>query len=146
MTATNHALTGVFVVSVISSSFFALPLAFASHFILDFLPHFGEVFEDRKRFSMIVWVVDLILLFSLLTVLAFGSQWLIMAGAILAISPDFAWFYRFVFHENFGKLAPRPLNKFNKFHVSIQKFESRSGLIFEAFWFALIVYLLAGIK
>lgn len=47
MTATNHALTGTAIGLLVGVPIFALPFAFASHFILDALPHYGAA--DREK-------------------------------------------------------------------------------------------------
>jgi hypothetical protein len=145
LTGINHALTGAVIVSVVSIPFIALPMAFLSHFALDSLPHFGEPFGNRNKFSKSIWTIDGILLFLFISFLVITNNWLALAGAVLAISPDFAWIYRFVFAEKFGKLAPKPTNKFNRFHENIQKLEFKKGIIIEIIWFILFVYLFSSI-
>lgn len=145
MTATNHALTGAVIATVISVPIIALPLAFSSHFVLDVLPHFGEKPGKRKRLSKSVWSVDVILLIFFLLILAFTSNWLALLGAVLAISPDFAWIYKFMVDERFGSLPPKPENRFNSFHSGIQKYETRRGIVFEIVWFVLLSSILIKI-
>jgi hypothetical protein len=135
MSGTNHALTGAVIASVVGQPILAIPLAFASHFLLDSMPHFGEEFGQRKRFTKTVWMVDFVLLSSFLVLLVLTSNWLLLAGAVAAISPDFAWIYRFVVKEKRGKLKPPKMNKFNSFHSSIQKYESKYGILTEVTWF-----------
>lgn len=138
MTGTNHALTGAVIVATISVPVIALPLAFLSHFALDSLPHFGEPYGKRKnKITKIVWSTDLTLLSMLLIGLVITSNWLLLLGALLAISPDFAWIYRFTIDERFGNLPPKPTNRFNSFHAGIQKYETKKGLIVEVFWLIL---------
>jgi hypothetical protein len=137
MTATNHALTGAIIASVVGQPLLALPLAFASHFLLDSLPHYGEGVQNLTIFTKRVWLVDFIVLSSLmlLLLLLLTSNWLLFAGAVAAISPDVAWIYRFVFKEKRGLLKPGPKNKFNTFHSSIQKYETKNGIVIEIVWF-----------
>ena len=135
MTGTNHALTGAVIVAIISVPVIALPLAFLSHFALDTLPHFGEIYNKRKALSKSIWIIDAVLLTFLLVGLIISTNWLLLAGALLALSPDFAWVYRFVVSEKFGKLPPKPTNRFNKFHAGIQKLETKQGLVVEILWF-----------
>jgi hypothetical protein len=144
MTGTNHALTGAAIGFLIGSPMAVIPAAFLSHFVLDALPHFGESFGQRKKLSKIVRGIDSVILASFLLVLMLTSSWIMVLGAVLAISPDFAWIYRFVIAERFGSLAPRPTNRFNTFHAAIQKFESRNGLMVEVIWFAIFAYLNLG--
>jgi hypothetical protein len=134
MSGTNHAITGATIASVIGQPVLAIPIAFASHFLLDSLPHFGEDIHPLSNFTKKVWMIDFVLLSSFLLLLIITSNWLLLAGAVAAISPDFAWIYRFVFKEKRGKLKPPKMNKFNNFHSSIQKYETKYGIIVEIFW------------
>jgi hypothetical protein len=135
MTGTNHALTGAVIASIVGQPALAIPLAFASHFLLDSLPHFGETDHTRTSFSKKVWFVDFILLSSFMLLLIATSNWLLFAGALAAISPDFVWIYRFVVKEKSGKIKPGPKNKFNSFHSTIQKYETKRGIAVEIVWF-----------
>jgi hypothetical protein len=135
MTGTNHALTGAVIASVVGQPLLAVPLAFASHFLLDSLPHFGEDIHPLSKFTKKVWIIDFVFLSSFVLLLIVSSNWLLLAGAIAAISPDFAWIYRFIVKEKRGKLRPPKMNKFNTFHSSIQKYETKYGLIVEVVWF-----------
>jgi len=134
MTATNHALSGAIIVTIISVPVIGLPLAFLSHFALDSLPHYGAPYGARSRFTVTVWAVDAVTLAVLFGLLVFSSNWLALIGALVAISPDTAWVYRFVIDEKFGKLAPKPANKFNQFHSGIQKYEFKEGIGIEVIW------------
>lgn len=145
MTGINHALTGAVIASAVTVPAIGLPLAFLSHFALDILPHYGAPFGSRDKFSKTVWTIDGILLISFLSSLVVTNNWLALAGAVLAIAPDFAWIYRFAIDEKFGKLAPKPANKFNTFHANIQKLEFKKGIIIEILWFILFVYLFSSI-
>ena len=145
MTGINHALTGAVIVSVVSVPIIALPLVFVSHFVLDSLPHYGAPFGSRDRFSKNVWTVDGILLLTFIFFLVISSNWFVLAGALLAVSPDFAWIYRFVVAEKFGSLPPKPANKFNTFHANIQKLEFKKGIIVEILWLLAIIILLNSV-
>ncbi len=142
MTATNHALTGALLALAIKQPAVALPLAFMSHFVLDALPHFGiPDAQDRLQDSVKVlffriWRIDAVTLFGLLALLALGlaSPWPLIA-AVVAISPDFAWVYRYTIKEKWGRLEPGPTNWFNSFHSMIQKREFRRGWLIEIIWF-----------
>lgn len=141
MTGLNHSLTGA-VISKLLPLPLAIPVAFASHFILDSLPHFGEVFEKRKKLSRTVWTIDVIATACFLGFLIFQAQWAALACALAAMSPDIAWIYRFIIQEKFGTVPPRPENKFNAWHVRIQRYESRKGLLLEMAWLMLMTLLL----
>lgn len=144
MTGINHALTGGLIATAIANPMIGLPVAFLSHFLLDVLPHFGEAYGKRSRLSKIVWIVDGVVVGIFVIVALVSGSWLFLLGALAGMSPDFAWIYRFTVQENFGKLPPRPENKFNQFHSGIQHFESRVGLLAEVVWLALLMRLLVG--
>jgi hypothetical protein len=145
MTGTNHAVTGAVLVAAIANPVVAIPLAFASHFLLDSLPHFGESNPKLSSLTKKVWTVDFIVLSSFLLILFLTSNWFLLAGAFAAISPDFAWIYRFVFKEKLGKVSPTAKNKFNNFHSSIQNYETKNGIVIEIVWFTFITSILLSI-
>jgi hypothetical protein len=145
VTGVNHALTGAAIGATIGHPILALPIAFVSHFILDALPHFGQDYEKRTTIFKVVVSFDVLLITTLFGYLVGQAQWLALAAAILAMSPDFPWIYRFTIVEKFGSLPKHPLNKFNQFHVDIQKLESRAGVAVDALWFVSFVYILSRI-
>ncbi len=136
MTATNHMIMGAIIVAVIPHPILSLPLAFLSHFVLDSLPHAGGEVKQGWCYIKTVWVIDFILLLTLLGFIYFvkdGSLY-VVAGAMLAESPDIAWVYRYAWLEKWGKVAPRKLNAFNRFHSKIQKYEFEKGMYIEIVW------------
>lgn len=141
MTGTNHALTGAYIAGAIGNPLIFVPVAFVSHFVLDSLPHFGEAFGKRKKLSKAVWVVDFTLLLIGLAILLVTSNWLLILGALAAISPDLAWIFRFAIAEKWGTLSPTKTNRFNTWHASIQKYERRWGLGVEIAWLATFIVL-----
>lgn len=144
MTGLNHSMTGAVIAKLLPLPV-AIPLAFVSHFVLDALPHFGEVFENRQKLSRAIWTIDVSLTALFLGFLISTKQWVLFAGALVAILPDFAWIYRFTIAEKFGKVPPRPENKFNSWHVRIQHYESRKGLIFELAWLSVMIIALKSL-
>lgn len=132
MTATNHYLVGVASAAALQNPIIALPVALASHFVLDALPHFGLKYSKRNNKVLIaVAIFDLFLLsFAIALTISNFTLWQVVAG-LLAVSPDFAWVYRFIVKTNFGKLPPPPSNAFNTWHSQIQRYESKSGAIVE---------------
>lgn len=125
MTATNHALSGAVIGLAISQPAIALPLALASHFVLDAIPHFGlanHVEREAKK-PLFNWILrtDALLLAAVMIYLLFaGAGWLAFACLFLAGSPDFVWAYRYVFKEDFGRKPFPPMNAFSRFHSRIQ--------------------------
>lgn len=146
MTGTNHALTGAVIAGAIGNPIIALPVAFVSHFLLDGLPHFGEGVHALSKLTKSVWLLDFFLLSCLMLFLLLSQNWIFFAGAFAAISPDFAWIYRFIVKEKLGKIKPTQMNKFNRFHSSIQKYETKHGILIEIVWFIFIASVLYSIS
>jgi len=147
MTATNHAATGALIVFVVPHIWLSLPLAFASHFILDSLPHFDDKVTLKWCLTKTLWVIDsltLLILFSFLIFTKDSSVWVIL-GAIVAESPDLAWVYRYAFLEKWGKIKPRPLNAFNSFHSRIQSRTFKGGIFIEIVYLFLISTILTKV-
>jgi len=139
MTGTNHAMTGG-VIGLAVGGPLAIPLAFASHFVLDWLPHYGMDTKDRllrRRFFMKSVAVDAVLLSGLLVAgIVSGLPWYVFVAALAAMAPDLSWIYRYVVEEKLGKLEPKPKNKFDQWHSNIQKWETViPGVWVEVFWF-----------
>lgn len=135
MTATNHALTGAAVATVLRQPILIIPAAFFSHFICDALPHFKmhHSVGDKIKWSYL-YVEGLILLGVGVVLLILGvSQnvgWLMLA-AFVAMSPDFAWFY----YAKRGVVDDaRKLDLFTRFHAKIQWSETKWGILPELAW------------
>ncbi len=140
MTGTNHAMTGG-VIGLAIGGPLALPVAFASHFLLDWLPHLGfkavdDRIKSRNRLLVAIFVDGLILTVIFGAGIIYGLPWYVFASALTAMSPDFVWIYRFIFEEKLGKLKPGSLSGLNRWHSDIQTRETPSGIWIELFWFA----------
>lgn len=96
MTASNHVVTGALIATAVASPVFAIPLALASHFVLDALPHYGDTNKSswlNRNFKYILGV-DLFLasLFLGAIVLMQPTSWLLLAiCGVVAVSPDILW-------------------------------------------------------
>lgn len=141
MTGVNHALTGSLIGGVISQPLLAIPLAFASHFALDAVPHFGQDPGKRDWKFKSVLVFDGIALTIGAVIALMTENYFPALTAFIAISPDFVWISRYVFREKWGKVDPGPKNKFSQWHSSIQKYEREWGILVEVVYFLLLVYL-----
>ncbi len=133
MTLTNHYLAGVAAGVLFKNPLIVMPIAFASHFVLDSLPHYGIALNQKGRGDKIIKVsiIDVLIFSIAITLTLFNyPNWYILAG-LVAYSPDLAWLYRFIFKENFGKIPPGPANKFNNWHEHIQKYERWWGVFVE---------------
>lgn len=145
MTLTNHLLTGAALSKFLPLPL-AIPLAFASHFVLDALPHFGfpNIESRMKRLWLFKFVIglDLFLAVALSTwfVKSGHSEWLFTG--LVAYSPDLLWIYRFTVEEKFGKVHPTTGNRFIQFHRNIQKYERLWGGIIELVYGVFIFSLL----
>src|SRR5262245_29781011 len=92
MLSTPHLLVGAAIVKVIPDPAISLPLAFASHFVLDSIPHWDgspKVPFSNKLIAGII--VDYIFGASLVFLLTTGlpNQEIFWLGAFLATLPDF---------------------------------------------------------
>lgn len=96
MTASNHVVAGALIATAIAQPVVAIPLAFASHFVMDALPHYGDTNKAswlNRNFKYIL-TVDLLLasVFILTIVLLQPASWVLLAVcAIIAVSPDILW-------------------------------------------------------
>lgn len=148
MTSTNHVMTGAVIALAVKQPALAIPLAFASHFVLDALPHFG-IYEDdvirRNKHWLFRTVIsiDIPLMLALLVIipdLAYAKlAWGITFACMLAaISPDFVWVYRFFREVRTQKWEPG--GWFPRFHQAIQWFEQPVGLIVELVWLGVMSF------
>jgi len=141
MTATNHALTGAVVGMSFGQPIAVAAVAFVSHFVLDVLPHYGAPHTNNrpkgKSFARVTTIDALLLIGFFVVILTgrFESAGLILLGAVMAMSPDIAWVYRFAAQESWGKKTPRPMNWFNNLHASIQWGERTYGWVYEIVYF-----------
>ena len=134
MTFTNHLLTGAALAKFLPPPI-AIPLAFASHFILDALPHFGfKTIEERMRhlgvFKIVV-LADVLIGALLMAWFIKSAHYFWLVNGLIAYSPDLLWIYRFTIEEKFGKVKPTKGNHFIQFHREIQKYERLWGIAVE---------------
>lgn len=138
MTATNHALTGALTGLLIGQPLIALPLAVASHFICDALPHFGNSKDDpaQKCWFMVFLSLDGLLCLLLLGLLMFKQplHWTTAWWcALAAAAPDVMWIPRFR-RSRSGSADMAPHSALLKLHRWVQWFEHPSGAIVEITW------------
>jgi len=117
----------------VGQPYFAIPLSILSHFVLDALPHFGEVGVGKEGYfpqlKRTVIIVDVLIASVVLSWLLIHSHWLAAVCAIAAVSPDFVWIYREAVIRLKGSIKPR--NAFSRYHERIQWGERPWGLIIE---------------
>lgn len=141
MTATNHAATGAVLALAVQHPFIAFPLALASHFMLDVLPHYGVPYDKRPHHQTFgrVLAIDAVMLPVTAIALLFiadAAWWVVLIAMFLAICPDFVWVYRY-WREKKGLVLAK--NKFTYWHARIQWGERPWGWIVEIAWYVLIV-------
>jgi hypothetical protein len=144
VTIINHAATGALVAVAIGNPWIALPAAFASHFVIDMIPHWDYKFENRY-FKQAALLCDLTLTLWLLIILSVtvdASRRLIIAGGFLGVLPDLMWLP----HELYNRASPEnkrtPLHVLRKFHNKIQPRTPPIGRYVEAAWFILVIFLI----
>lgn len=150
MTATNHALTGGLMAIAIPNPMLAVPLAFAMHFAMDAIPHFGlaeqNVFvrNNHKVFKTVlttdVLLAALFLVSIPLILESAASALLILACMLACMSPDLVWGWHFYHEVKEGSI--RPKRAFSRIHKWIQWSETEQGIIVELLWMAAILALI----
>jgi hypothetical protein len=138
MTASNHAITGAVIALAIPRPEIALPLAVASHFVLDSLPHFGNHPKIPVTSQLFLYILAADAAVTSAVFLTIGlflpTAWLLpVIAAIFAMSPDLMWFPNFV-RQVTGRKLKKP-NIVTVWHKRIQRFERPWGMYVEVVWF-----------
>lgn len=135
MTATNHAITGAFIATIIKQPLLAVPLAFLSHFVCDALPHFdvGFKFGDRRMFLYLM-ADGLAALVAAAFLLSQGvdNPVLLAVCGFAAMSPDLMWLYYGIKDGTHSKKESHGIVA--RFHSKIQWSTSTYGIIPEMVW------------
>lgn len=132
MTGFNHAAVGGLLATFLPLPV-AMPVAFASHFVLDALPHYGIPHKRRDR--SLAWKV--------IGAMDFLAAWLILGGlslfvwdrpdiflcGLIAASPDFVWVFRILRQRSFD--LSHNTSRFDRWHVAIQRWERPWGIYLE---------------
>jgi hypothetical protein len=144
--AINHALTGTLIGLAVGQPVIAVPVALASHYVCDVIPHYGASLSklDEMKSSLFkrLLYVDALLCFGLVVLLALFQppDWQLAAiCAFVAASPDFASLGKFM-----SANAHKPLksNAYIKFADRIQWFERPIGAIVEVIWAVAMIALI----
>lgn len=147
MRAINHALTGAVIGIASGNAWLAVPVALASHFALDAIPHYGDghTEPDGPSFTYTL-IIDGLVCIVLVIVLASWQpmHWQLAAVcAFLATSPDLMWIGRY---RNARRgLKPPKFNPLMRFHSQIQWFQRPVGAVVEMAWGVGIAWLLYAI-
>lgn len=137
MTLTNHALAGAAIGLLIPNPWVAIPLAVASHAVLDALPHFGgpDWYNHFSRRAAALAATDTLgsaVVVSACLVQYPGRPW-VAAAAVAATVPDWLWLWHY---------ATASRHWYFRIHTAIQRFERPWGAAIEAaFALMLIPYI-----
>jgi hypothetical protein len=146
VTATNHALTGTIIGLAITVPIVAIPLAFASHYVLDALPHFGSGKSQRQTLRS-AWfryylILEAFICFSIVMLLAVIQpfNWFLAAVcAFAAAAPDLFSINRYVSVTQGREYKP---NMYSRFASKIQWFEKPIGGLVELAYLLIAVTVL----
>lgn len=133
MTATNHILAGALIGSMLPLPV-ALPVALASHFVLDTLPHFG-IDEHQRNKSFIYKLFfygDTAVSLGLAALVIWQQKWSMLLCGFVAYVPDVTFvYYYFRYGQDFNiHHHVKPSNHITRLHLAIQ-FERPWGIISE---------------
>lgn len=141
MTGANHLVTGAVIGAAVVQPAVALPLALASHFVLDALPHYGDTSKKSwlgRNFNYVL-IADAIVgsLFLLALLATQPVNWGIMAlCAVISVLPDVVWVPHYIADMR-GNI--RPMGAFARFSKWIQWGERPWGLYVEIVFFAVLL-------
>lgn len=129
MTGFTHAATGAFIGKFLPLPI-AIPVAFASHFLLDMMPHFGLPHEERNgRLWKTFTTLDFILAWTYLGYLLISRRdFAMLICGLVAASPDFIWVARVIKSRSFDLSNKK--HWFTRWHGQIQ-FERPWGIYVE---------------
>ncbi|HSE29528.1 MAG TPA: hypothetical protein VLA77_03005 [Candidatus Saccharimonadales bacterium] len=135
MIGLNHALTGAAIGIAVREPLLVVPLAFASHFALDVIPHFGghQIYTwGNKHFTRII-IADGIACLSIISLIITLNPSLalpVLLGVFFAMLPDALLVHYY---------TKKPLNNwFHNFHLNLQWYEKPQGIVVEALYLLLI--------
>ena len=136
----NHALTGGLLAKLLPWPV-AVPLALASHFILDMLPHYGIPAKQRDKslFWKLFFTVDAFATLGLAIWAVAYQHYAMFAGGLVAVAPDFIWVARVIRKRTFNFSSVQ--TRFEKWHIAIQHYEFPGGLWIELPLAAILFYL-----
>ncbi len=133
----NHTLTGVALGVLIPEPALVAPVALASHFALDVIPHYGEhspfALGDKYYLPKIAADIFLSLLIFVVAQHHFpGHTVAITTGVVFSLLPDVLWPFNLVVKRG-------PLKRFLRWHKAIQWSETGPGIITELLYATLLV-------
>ena len=135
----NHSLVGGILGATLPLPI-AIPAAFASHFVLDALPHFGV--EHGKHGVSPAWkwvhIGDALGTVGLGVWALASHHYAMFAGGFAAVSPDFVWIQRYIADRTFN--MNNNMHWFTRWHDGIQRWERPWGMAIELPLAAALLY------
>ena len=109
----------------------AIPVAFASHFVLDMLPHYGIPHKKRdQRFWRVFTTIDFFVAWIFLGGLGLARHhYTVIICGLVAASPDFIWVIRIIKTRSFNLSNNK--SRFTRWHAKIQHYERPWGIYIE---------------
>ena len=143
MFLTNHALTGTLIGLEVSEPLVIAPLAFASHFVMDGIPHFGNPkWKSAKGFRdwhfLVMGSIDFMIAVgvTLGACLAWPDRAArIFLGSFFAALPDLFYIPEIIFNKRLDK-------RLRRIHARIQWSETPAGIFVEGGWASAIIALI----
>jgi hypothetical protein len=146
VTATNHALTGTLIGLVVGEPLLAIPLALASHYVCDVIPHFGtglpfnQVLRTKAFRTYLFAEAAICFLIVLGLAILQPMHWQLAAVcAFVAAAPDWLSFNRFISIRRGKQWRP---GWYSRFAAGIQWFERPIGAVVEVAWLVAAIVLL----
>lgn len=136
----THAAVGGFIAKFLPLPL-AVPAAFASHFLLDMLPHYGIAQNKRNQwFWKFFTTTDFVVAWAYLSYISLSRHHVaIFACAVVAASPDFLWVARIIRTRSFDLSSHK--SRFTQWHADIQQYERPWGIYIEVPLAVLLGYL-----
>lgn len=135
----NHALAGGLIAKFVPWPF-AIPLAIASHFALDMLPHYGipHHTRDNSKFWKLFFTLDFFATLGLALWAIPSGHWAMYFAGQAAVLPDFVWVASVIKTKSFS--LKEADSKYERWHKKIQRFERPWGLWVELPLAAILFY------
>lgn len=141
MTATNHVLAGALIGSILPWPV-AIPVAIASHFVMDKIPHFG-IDEGQRNKSIgykLFFYGDAAVALGLGFLAIWLHKWAMLGSGFAAYLPDVTFvYYYFRYKQDFNiHHHVKPSNHITRLHLALQ-YERPWGLIVELALIAVMI-------
>lgn len=140
----THTITGAIIGQKVGNPIVVILLAFASHFLLDWIPHWS--YDVPKKFSsweflkILPDVIPSALVF-IVFIYCYPTQWLtIILGVIASALPDFLTLTSYI------PGLRSVMKKFNRWHAQLQVHDERLlGLLTQIVYIGLLITILLAV-